>query len=401
LNTTTLSNGSHSLTAVASNSAAQTTTSAAVAIIANNPRLSIATTSFPSGQIQVSYSASLQATGGTTPYTWSVLSGRLPAGLSLSSSTGTISGTPTVAGSSSFTIQVKDSTGLTTSAVFSLNITTAPPATTAPFGHVVLVALENTNYSDVIGSSSMPYLNGLANQYGLATQYYADTHPSIGNYFMWTTGQIVTNDDTKVPISFPIAADNAVRELIASGNTWKQYAESIPSVGYLGDDTTCCGGQYYAHHVPLPYMTDAQGSSQLTNIVPFTQFAADLLNNTVPNYSFITPNGCDDAHDCGLDVADNWLKTNIDPLIKSAQFQKDGLLIIAFDESSSDNTNGGGRVAAVIISPLAKAGYKSTTLYQHESVLRLMLEGLGVRTLPGTAATAPKMWEFFTFTPPT
>jgi len=401
LNTTTLSNGSHSLTAVASNSAAQTTTSAAVAIIANNPRLSIATTSFPSGQIQVSYSASLQATGGTTPYTWSVLSGQLPAGLSLSSSTGTISGTPTVAGSSSFTIQVKDSTGLTTSAVFSLNITTAPPATTAPFGHVVLVALENTNYSDVIGSSSMPYLNGLANQYGLATQYYADTHPSIGNYFMWTTGQIVTNDDTKVPISFPIAADNAVRELIASGNTWKQYAESIPSVGYLGDDTTCCGGQYYAHHVPLPYMTDAQVSSQLTNIVPFTQFAADLLNNTVPNYSFITPNGCDDAHDCGLDVADNWLKTNIDPLIKSAQFQKDGLLIIAFDESSSDNTNGGGRVAAVIISPLAKAGYKSTTLYQHESVLRLMLEGLGVRTLPGTAATAPKMWEFFTFTPPT
>ncbi len=401
LNTTTLSNGSHSLTAVASNSAAQTTTSAAVAIIANNPRLSIATTSFPSGQIQVSYSTSLQATGGTTPYTWSVLSGQLPAGLSLSSSTGTISGTPTVAGSSSFTIQVKDSTGLTTSAVFSLNITTAPPATTAPFGHVVLVALENTNYSDVIGSSSMPYLNGLANQYGLATQYYADTHPSIGNYFMWTTGQIVTNDDTKVPISFPIAADNAVRELIASGNTWKQYAESIPSVGYLGDDTTCCGGQYYAHHVPVPYMTDAQVSSQLTNIVPFTQFAADLLNNTVPNYSFITPNGCDDAHDCGLDVADNWLKTNIDPLIKSAQFQKDGLLIIAFDESSSDNTNGGGRVAAVIISPLAKAGYKSTTLYQHESVLRLMLEGLGVRTLPGTAATAPKMWEFFTFTPPT
>jgi acid phosphatase len=99
-------------------------------------------------------------------------------------------------------------------------------------------------------------------------------------------------------------------------------------------------------------------------------------------------------------VADNWLKTNIDPLIKSPQFQKDGLLVIAFDESGNDNTNGGGRVAAVIISPFAKTGYKSTTLYQHESVLRLMLEGLGVKTLPGAAATAPKMWEFFTFTPP-
>ena len=100
-------------------------------------------------------------------------------------------------------------------------------------------------------------------------------------------------------------------------------------------------------------------------------------------------------------MADSWLQTNIDPLIKSAEFQKDGLLIIAVDESGSDNTNGGGRVAAIIISPFAKLGFKSTTLYQHESVLRLMLEGLGIKVLPGAAATAPKMWEFFTFTPPT
>jgi acid phosphatase len=263
------------------------------------------------------------------------------------------------------------------------------------------VALENTNYTDVIGSSLMPYLNGLANQYGLATQYYADTHPSIGNYLMWTTGQTLTNDDGQTPQTFPVSADNAVRELIASGKSWKQYAESIPSVGYVGGDSTCCGGQFYTRHAPLPYMTDAQASSQANNIVPFTQFATDLASNTLPNYSFITPNGCNDAHDCGIDVADSWLQTNIDPLIKSAQFQKDGLLVIAFDESGSDNSNGGGRVVAVIISPFAKLGYKSTTLYQEESVLRLMLEGLGVKVLPGAAATAPKMWEFFTFTPPT
>jgi acid phosphatase len=403
LNTKTLSNGSHSLTATASNSAAQTTTSAAVAIIVNNPVLGIVTTSFANGTVQVSYSASLQASGGTAPYTWSVLSGQLPTGLLLTSSTGTIAGIPTLAGSFSFTIQVKDSTGATTSAGFSINITSPqpPPTSTAPFGHVYLVALENTNYTDVIGSSLMPYLNGLANQYGLATQYYADTHPSIGNYLMWTTGQTLTNDDGQTPQTFPVSADNAVRELIASGKSWKQYAESIPSVGYVGGDSTCCGGQFYTRHAPLPYMTDAQASSQANNIVPFTQFATDLASNTLPNYSFITPNGCNDAHDCGIDVADSWLQTNIDPLIKSAQFQKDGLLVIAFDESGSDNSNGGGRVVAVIISPFAKLGYKSTTLYQEESVLRLMLEGLGVKVLPGAAATAPKMWEFFTFTPPT
>jgi acid phosphatase len=277
----------------------------------------------------------------------------------------------------------------------------APPPSTAPFGHVFILVEENANYSDVIGSSKMPYLNGLANQYGLATRYYADTHPSIGNYFMWTTGQILTNDDSQTPLSFPVSADNTVRELIAAGKTWKQYADSIPSVGYIGGDSTCCGGQFYTRHAPLPYMTDAQTASQRTNIVPSTQLATDISNGTLPNYGFITPDGCDDAHDCGLDVADNWLKTNIDPLIRSPQFQKDGLLVIVFDESESDNAKGGGRVAAVIISPFAKCGYKSTTVYRHESVLRLMLEGLGVKTQLGSAATAPKMWEFFNFTPHT
>src|SRR5947208_4086363 len=57
--------------------------------------------------------------------------------------------------------------------------------------HVVVVVEENTDYANVVGSSSMPYLNGLANQYALATQYYANTHPSIGNYFMMTAGEIV------------------------------------------------------------------------------------------------------------------------------------------------------------------------------------------------------------------
>src|SRR5262252_5429357 len=87
--------------------------------------------------------------------------------------------------------------------------------------HVVVLVEENHDYSQVIGSSAMPYLNSLANQYGLATQYYADTHPSIGNYFMMTTGQIITNNDT---YTATVSADNLLRELIAAGKTWKSYA---------------------------------------------------------------------------------------------------------------------------------------------------------------------------------
>ena len=60
-----------------------------------------------------------------------------------------------------------------------------------------------------------------------------------------------------------------------------------------------------------------------------------------------------------------------------------------------DLTSGGGHVAAVVVNPFSKRAYKSTAFYQHQSVLRLMLEGLGVTTLPGDAATAPAMWEFF------
>ncbi len=98
------------------------------------------------------------------------------------------------------------------------------------------------------------------------------------------------------------------------------------------------------------------------------------------------PNLCNDAHDCPLSTADTWLKTRIDPLIHSPQFQIDGLLIIVFDEANTlDFTSGGGHVAAVIASPLAKRGYKSIAFYQHQSVLRLTLEGLGVTQLPGKA----------------
>ena len=128
-------------------------------------------------------------------------------------------------------------------------------------------------------------------------------------------------------------------------------------------------------------------------------FASDLAAGNLPNYSFISPNGCDTAHDCGLSTADNWLKSNIDPLIKNAAFQKDGLLIVVFDESGSDNTNGGGRVVSALISPaFSKLGYQSTLQYQHESVLRLMLEGLGVTALPGASSGAPTMSEFFNTT---
>ncbi len=264
--------------------------------------------------------------------------------------------------------------------------------------HVVVVIDENTNFADAYNSGNMPYMTNLINTQGaLATLYYANTHPSIGNYFELTTGQILTNDDSQTPASFPVSADNIVRELLAAGLTWKAYCESIPSVGYTGNDVY----PYAVHHCIFPYLTDVQNSpTQVKNLVPFTQFATDLSNNQLPSFSFVVPNMCDDAHDCSLSMADQWLQTNIGPLFNSPTFYQDTLLLFIWDESGSDNTYGGGNVEWAAFGAGVKQGYKqsTTTVYQHQSTLRVALEKLGVSVFPGAAASAPDMSEFFTTT---
>jgi acid phosphatase len=258
-----------------------------------------------------------------------------------------------------------------------------------PFGHVVVVLEENHSYASVIGNSSAPFLNSLANQYGLATQYYANTHPSIGNYFMLTTGQIITNDDS---YGGTVTADNIVRHLLTAGKTWKAYAESLPGIGYTGPDVY----PYTKRHNPLAFFSDVVNSkTEASNLVPFTEFATDLGNDQLPAFSFITPNLLHDAHDGTLQQADTWLQQNIEPLISSTAFET-GLLIVVFDESyTSDAAHGGGHVSCIIASPLAKPAYRSTTFYQHESALRLMMEAMGLTDYPGAAASAPSMAEFF------
>ncbi len=269
-------------------------------------------------------------------------------------------------------------------------VQTPLPANQPTFSHVFLVVEENHSYSEVIGNSSMPYFNSLASQYGLAAQYFGNAHPSLPNYLMLTTGLTETFDDN---FSGVISDDNIVRELVKAGKSWKTYQESIPNPGYLGNDAP----PYLRHHNPFSYLSDVQNSpTQAANIVPFTQFATDLANNALPQFSFITPNVNDDAHNGSLAGADAWLQSNIAPLLASPTFQSGGLLIITFDEGNdTDLDHGGGQVATLIISPQAKPGFKSQNVYQHQSTLRLVLAGSGVTSFPGLAAAAPDMTEFF------
>jgi len=258
------------------------------------------------------------------------------------------------------------------------------------FTHVAVVVLENHSFSQVIGNGDMPYLNSLAQQYGLAKQYYANAHPSLPNYFMLSTGQKETTSDE---FSGVVSDDNVVRELVKAGKSWKCYAESLPSAAYMGPDAY----PYLRQHNPFSYLSDVQkDSSQMANVVPFSDFASDLANHKLPQYSFIVPNVLDDGHDGSLAQADTWLQQNIAPLIADSDFQAGGLLIVTFDEGDqSDVLNGGGQVATVIVSTKAKTNYVSQTLFQHQSTLRLLLAASGVSVFPGAAAMAPDMNEFF------
>lgn len=266
--------------------------------------------------------------------------------------------------------------------------------------HVFILVNENHSYTDVIGNSAMPYTNSLAQKYSLATHYYANSHPSLPNYFMLSTGELVTNSDD---YSGTVTSDNVAKAVTTAGKTWKIYAETLPKVAYLGPTVA----PYDKSHDPFAYFSGVLSSgSQAANVVPFTQLAIDIQSNTLPNYAMIVPNMTDDGHDCPneasqctdaqkLAQADGWLQKNIGPLISSSAFSN-GVLIYTWDESEiSDSANGGGHVATILIGAHVRQGYQSTTLYQHQSTLRLSMELLNVPDLPGEASSAPDMSEFF------
>jgi hypothetical protein len=290
--------------------------------------------------------------------------------------------------------------------VTSLSQTPPPPTGTLPhFGHVVFVVLENHSVGDIIGNPLMPYFNGLANQYASATQYWPNFHPSQPNYFALTTGDVFYQTTT-----LPAGTPNVVKTLLGASKSWKSYFETL---------TTSANVFRYFPEV-------ANSSAQLAKLVTVTQFDADVAAGTLPAYSMVHPSTSHSGHSCaagdltcpGFKVADDWLRTHLAPYLASPGFTSNNdLLIIGFDEGSLSLTGCAGTktipispaVAAlhqvwecgdhapmILIGPSVKPGFKSTTIYHDEAILRLMLEGLGVTSnLPGASASAPRMTEFF------
>ncbi|HEY1738382.1 MAG TPA: alkaline phosphatase family protein, partial [Acidimicrobiia bacterium] len=270
---------------------------------------------------------------------------------------------------------------------------TVAPTDTTPvvpnFDHIVVITMENKSYSDIIGNSQAPYLNSLAQQYGVASQYLAIRHPSLPNYLALTGGDtfgVATDCNT----CYQTQPNLAVDRIEPSGRTWKAYMESMPSACTLGDT-----GQYIQHHNPFVYYDDIRTNpSECSNDVPYTQLATDFASTaTTPNYAWISPNICDDMHNCSIATGDTWLQQNVSAILATPAFTtQNSLLMITFDE---DDDSGNNQVPTFLVGPSVTPGLHSNVAYTHYSLLKTIETAWGLAPLTANDAAAAPMSDFF------
>lgn len=268
------------------------------------------------------------------------------------------------------------------------------------FEHIVMVIFENKEFGTVIGNPKMPYFNQLAQTYTLLTQHYAVTHPSLPNYLAMIGGDTfgINFDCTSC-----IVDAQSLPDLIeAKGLSWKTYQEDMPSSCFAGSEA----GNYANKHNPFVYFKPIRLNPDRCahSIVPFTQLAIDISSGALPNFVFITPNLCNDAHDCDLSTADDWLKTLMAQLQPALDADgKPYLIILTWDEGQGDHsccglpTSAGGRVATVLVSPQVKNGFQDDTPYSHYSILKTISAAWGLAYLghaaDNTTAIITNPWK--------
>lgn len=269
----------------------------------------------------------------------------------------------------------------------------------AKFKHVFVIMMENTGYATLIGDPNAPWINQAAKTYGLATNYTGVTHPSQPNYIAATSGSLngVTTDD---PVTIDVP--NIVDQLAAHGKSWKAYMQSLS----LCDGNllaTSCGNQLYERkHNPFVSYLDVQSNPErMENIVGLKRLSDDLANNTVPDYSWISPDQCHDMHGrsgpstdpCNFNniqgliaTGDAFLRHTVDQIMDSSAWRGNSVIFITWDESDFTGTgpvgfgdtsgccdapvgNGGGHVVTLVISHSEDEHVTSNDASNHYSML--------------------------------
>jgi hypothetical protein len=251
-----------------------------------------------------------------------------------------------------------------------------PPAT---YDHVVWIVMENHSYSEVVGSSNAPYETQLASQCGSASKFFAETHPSLPNYIAMTSGSPQGITDDSDPSAHPLNVPS-IFSLTAGG--WRSLEESMPNNCQLTNS-----GTYAVRHNPAAYYTNIRTECG----------SLDVPLGSTPDlsarFTFITPNLCNDTHDCSVSTGDTWLSGLLPKVFASAQYQAGRTAVfLTWDEDDSSMSN---QIPTLVMAPSVVPGTRPTTTFNHYSMLRATEEMLGLSPLLGNAASATSLRSAF------
>jgi len=280
-----------------------------------------------------------------------------------------------------------------------------PPISDHANKTVFLILLENRNWPQIKGSESAPYINQvLLPMASYATQYFnpPGVHPSEPNYLWLEAGTDFGIRDNRSPRTNHQGTTRHLVTLLAqNGITWRSYQEDIS-----GTDCPLLHVRLYAaKHNPMVFFDDVTDGNDyasrrcIEHVRPFPELLTDLRAGSVARYNFITPNLCHDMHGDGrclstdlVQSGDDWLASNIPPILQSAAWKDGGVLFITWDEGA----RGDGPIGLIALSPNAKGkGYFNAIHYTHSSLLRTIQEIFGVTPLLGDAAKAPDLSDLF------
>ncbi|HTC81532.1 MAG TPA: alkaline phosphatase family protein [Acidimicrobiia bacterium] len=257
------------------------------------------------------------------------------------------------------------------------------------WGHVIWIWMENKERDEVVGNPAAPYESALAEACGTARQYSSVASPSLPNYLAATAGRTFGVTDDAPPADHSFAADNLFRQVRALGRQARSYQEDMPGRCVLEPS-----GLYVVKHNPAPYYKggDDRAACQRDNLplgsTAAGPFASALDDGTLPAFSFVTPNLCNDTHDCPVKRGDVWLSAWLGRILTSRTYRAGNTAVfVIWDEP--------GIIPNVVISPTTRPGTASDTPFDHYALLRTTEDMLGIGDHLGRAATARSMRSAF------
>jgi hypothetical protein len=247
------------------------------------------------------------------------------------------------------------------------------------YDHVVWVVMENHSYAEVIGNAAAPYETHLAAQCGSAARMFAEAHPSLPNYIAMTSGATHGITDDNAPSSHRLSVAS-IFSLTAGG--WRSLEESMPG--------TCLhtnSGRYAVRHNPAAYYTNIRTGCASLDV------ALGARPHLSARFTFVTPNLCNDTHDCSVQTGDSWLHGFLAKVFASSEYQAGRTAVfVTWDEDDSSMSN---QIPTLVAAPSVPAGTAPVTRFNHYGLLRTTEELLGLTPLLGNAATATSMRSAF------